>query len=604
MSESKVFPPISSANALFSRRGPNAGTSIIDEIENASDYYGPSVYQLLNFYSSYEPQTDDNTSFIPVTQAKSNPKLFVVGVLPPSVNITGRLLDRSASLGSITGDPEVMDVPEGRDVAVGEEDGVVIPSDSGTKGADLPDTFWHSYVQMCDRLKVDPLEMAAVIEKESHFNPNAQNKGPKSEQPRAVPIAQGLCQFIRTTATSSRIGMDEATWNTFCLLSAEEQLPYVESFYKGRAKGKTKEDLNIITFGGHKNPDGSLYASAEAQASWIAAHPEDAGKFNKPEKQDKATKQNSGAVDDKGRITRETLAKNLQGFPSRSIRERIEAARTYLSQNPPVEPPVESPVETAESVTAWATNEVNSNWASEGSPNATVAKKEQSKTAGLPDTARDRLGRRYQAAQSAEIKQTIQAIDTMRNAPPLRFLVNPSTFSVRTEKIVSDGNWTRNGPIVEHWGENQDKIEASGKVASFFSIDANSPNPDADGGPGLTRGARQYSAGYQNFLSLYLLYRNNANIYSSGQLSMVGSMYIFYDDTLYFGSFDSFNVTESDTAPYTLEYNLEFTVRATFLLDRPATYSREAAAFISSKGGPLPTTNPSQLLEDFSEVPQ
>jgi len=222
---------------------------------------------------------------------------------------------------------------------------------------------------------------------------------------------------------------------------------------------------------------------------------------------------------------------------------------------------------------------------------------------------------KYQNAQRAEIANTVKALNALRDAPPLRLLVNPSSFKISSEKIVSDGNWTRNGPIVEHWGENQDKIEASGKVAAFFAIDAASPNPNAEGqSPGLTRGARQYSASYQNFLSLYLLYRNNANLYTTGQdnsdsktnflnrLSLVGSMYVYYDNTLYVGSFDNFNITESETSPYTLEYNFQFTVRATFLLDGPPMYEPQAQQFLS-KRMVLPTTSQPVGDEDYSSVP-
>jgi hypothetical protein len=128
-----------------------------------------------------------------------------------------------------------------------------------------------------------------------------------------------------------------------------------------------------------------------------------------------------------------------------------------------------------------------------------------------------------------------------------------------------------------------DKIEANGKVAAFLAIDANSPDINFEGGPGLTRVARQYSASYQNFLALYLLYRSNGHLFTAGldnadtqgffsRLSLIGSIYIYYDNTLYIGSFDSFNITENDTAPYSLEYNFAFTARATFLLDRPDEY--------------------------------
>ena len=605
--EANVFPPVTGPNALSAPKPASSKSgSLINSIETGSDFYVPAVYQLLNYYSSYQTEPDTNESFIPVAQTKPNPKIFVVGVMPPDVNLSGRLLDRSASVSNIAGDPVTLDEPEGRSTPEKVVDDIVVSFQDGTKGAALPDTFWQDYVKMCDRLQVDPYALGAVLDKESGFNPAAQNFGPKG-QPRDTPIAQGLCQFIRSTATSKRIGMDENTWRNFSLLSAEEQLPYVEKYYQGKAAGKTKDDLNIMTFGGYNNPDGSVYASKEAQDAWIATHPQDAGKFKNPDKQDRALKANPGSSKDGGlTIRREELAKRLANYPRPSIRARIDSAVQYLGRNPQLTPVTSPPT---------PENSTNGNWVGAGSANASAAKKELSKTSDK-NLNRESLGKRFLLAQSAEIKQTAQALEALRNAPPLRMLVNPSSLRINSEKIVSDGNWTRNGPVVEHWGENQDKIEASGKVAAFFSIDANSPSPEAQGeGPGLTRGARQYSAGYQNFMSLYMLYRNNANVFTAGldlpdargaffnRLSMVGSMYIFYDDTLYMGSFDSFNITETETAPYTLEYSFQFTVRATFLLDRPAEFSPEAAAFIRRRGGLLPTTNPQEGDPDFSSVP-
>ncbi len=89
--------------------------------------------------------------------------------------------------------------------------------------------------------------------------------------------------------------------------------------------------------------------------------------------------------------------------------------------------------------------------------------------------------------------------------------------------------------------------------------------------------ARNYSAAWQNFQSLYLFYKNNGGLYtkdlsSSNQaqnLSLVGSVYIYYDSILYIGAFDSFSISEADTAPHSADYSFEFTVRAAFLLDNP-----------------------------------
>lgn len=600
--DANVFPPTTGPNALL---GPKPSAlkqgNIAKDIELKSDFYVPATYELLGFYSNFRLRGDFNTAFIPLTQAKPNPKLFAVGILPPSVSISGRLLDRSATVANVTGAPVTMSdelvVPVER---VEEGRSIPTPSTASERGASLSDAFWQDYVLMCQRLQVDPTELAAVIDKESQFDPRAANNG--GVTPRDTPVAQGLCQFIRRTATSSRVGMDDATWNQFCTLSAQEQLVYVEKFYQGRAAGKSRADLNLITFGGYNNPDGSIYASREAQERWIAEHPEDAGRFRNADRQDKATQQNGRAVMSDGRITSISLAAagQLDQKPRGDIPARIRSAQEFVQRNGLSPYPGPTLPDT----------EGQSDWRANGSAKASDAKRELAKTSDK-DQLRASLTNQFRDAQAAEITSTALQLRTLRNSPPLRFLVNPSSFKISSEKVVSDGNWTRNGPIIEHWGDNQDKIEASGKVAAFFSIDALPASEDSAGGPGLTRGARQYSASYQNFLSLYLLYRNNANLYTdtdtpqSGssyltRLSMVGSMYIFYDDTLYLGTFDNFNVTESDAAPYSLEYNFQFTVRATFLLDRPPVYNAAEMSPFLSRRMVLPTTSPPQENADYS----
>ena len=179
--------------------------------------------------------------------------------------------------------------------------------------------------------------------------------------------------------------------------------------------------------------------------------------------------------------------------------------------------------------------------------------------------------------QTAIINAITQQVNQMVNTPPLRLLVNPRSFKNSLEKITSDGSWGRNGPIIEHWGEQMDKIEASGKIAAFYALDSNPPGLLTDNDPGLTRMVRNSSTAYQNLLSLYLIYRNNAGIWTEDfinpastktNLSIVGSIFIFYDNILYVGSFDNFTISESDEAPYSLEYSFSFTVRAWFEMDQ------------------------------------
>jgi lysozyme len=214
----------------------------------------------------------------------------------------------------------------------------------------------------------------------------------------------------------------------------------------------------------------------------------------------------------------------------------------------------------------------------------------------------------YSASQFSYRKAIKAALQDMQNTPPLRLLVNPNSFSVKSQKIASDGNWGRKGPIIEYWGDDQDKISGSGQVAAFYAIDA-APGLGR-GGPGLTRHARNVSMGWQNFQSLYLLYRNNGGMYLSDVsqtdrdllLTTVGSVYLFYDNILYIGSFDSLNVRETDMKPFTVEYDFEFTVRAAFLLDLPPDFTYgDAVAFKGGRAG-LPTQSQDTSIASIVDV--
>jgi hypothetical protein len=611
VADSKVFSSTSDSSYLKTpkRAELKGGSATAAQIEQLADYFSPKVYQALKFYSDFEATDDSSSAWVPVSQTKANPKIFAVGIIPPAVTLSGRLLDRSASVATSTddvaGEAQFMIESDRGSTSKGVISGVHVAAQDGLKGAELPDSFWQSYLEMCDRLKVDPIEMAAVLSKESHFNPAAQNFAGGRERP---PVAQGLCQFVRKTAMGAPVNMKKEEWETFALLSASEQLVYVERFFSGRVAGKDRYYINKLTFGGHDNPDGSVYASKESMAAWISSHPGDT--FDIPEQQDKAIRQNPGVVTD-GRILRSTLDAQVVKHPPTEIIFRlmgVEPLKGATSSRTPV-------IEGEDDLLGDLDSPEVLNWQEQGSANASEARRKDAKlgSTGLNNTTE--TGKRFLFAQQAEIKQTALELETMRNTPPLRLLVNPTSLRVSCEKLASDGNWTRNGPIVEHWGENQDKIEGSGKVAAFFAIDANTNQAGGQGeGPGLTRVSRQYSASYQNFMSLYLLYRNNANLYTSGldladskgafrnRLSMVGSIYLYYDATLYVGSFDNFSITESDTAPYTLEYNFQFTARATFILDQPPVLDPQAQAFVSPQQGYAPTTRSYPGMEEFSEV--
>ena len=151
------------------------------QIEEAADYYDPFKYaDLLSYYTDLSLQPDPAISYIGLTSASKNPKMFVVGVLPPVSNVTGAILDRSASAAALEdvlpvrmkdqGGPKlelihgklvpVRDYPEDEDQGSVKGESV---NGWGYGAKDLPDSFWIDWVTMAERLKVDPVELAAVL---------------------------------------------------------------------------------------------------------------------------------------------------------------------------------------------------------------------------------------------------------------------------------------------------------------------------------------------------------------------------------------------------------------------------------------------------------
>jgi len=206
--------------------------------------------------------------------------------------------------------------------------------------------------------------------------------------------------------------------------------------------------------------------------------------------------------------------------------------------------------------------------------------------AGQKDANDGPMGLAYQAQQTQITADINYAKASLRNVPPVQFLINPQSFTVSSSRIVTDGNWARNGPshVVEHWGDAQDTITAQGRVAGFYASFKDAARQKQSG---LSRSNRSFTKSYENLMSLVLLYRNNGAVKTvdyadvRGQattkqdnIALMAPMYIYYDNTLYFGSFNSFQLTEEAEAPFTLSYTFEFVARQTILLDKPVTPRR------------------------------
>jgi hypothetical protein len=571
-----------------------------EQIEKSADTYAPDVYAALSFFHSLEVASDDlGWSYVPISSVGyyaehlGNGKIFAVGILPPTCNVTGKLLDRSATISNMIGTSDT-DIPnndqgpsspgskpKSSGSSSGKDKYGRNPS-NGQKG-NLGPAFWDRFVEMCNRLGVNPYQMAALMGIESGVDPSKCN--PTSS-------ATGLNQLMRAGAKS--LGMTPEEWADYRNLSGEEQLFWVEKFF-GRqgVRGKSGASLYGNNLGGYNNPDGSRYATRETAynarngldpdlKNWPATNPPSNKDPGQNEKNYNANAGLDNFGEGKGGSKKGSITNaDLQAAMDKAAlwrRGQVDAALDRVGDGKGSKIP--RPGATTPKP------ETTSSWNEGGASNA----QQSQKAARNVNIEREELSYRFKKAQQAQINATIDALDTMRNTPPLRMLVNPESFKVSSEKLISDGNWTRTGPVIQHWGDNPDKIDGSGKIAGFYAIDATR----TDGSPGITRIARSYSKSFQNFMSLWLLYRNNGGLWlqedlspgasKQNYLSVVGSIYIYYDGVMYIGSFDSFSITESDTAPHSLEYSFQFTVRAWFLLDRMMTeqQARTNAGLLSS----------------------
>ena len=192
----------------------------------------------------------------------------------------------------------------------------------------------------------------------------------------------------------------------------------------------------------------------------------------------------------------------------------------------------------------------------------------------LDDPLAPVFGRNIEAdtTRLEQIQSRMDALNTqlslLRSVPQLILLVNPQEFK-RSHENRTDFVKTRVGNIVHTWLEQPIKISASGVSAAQYAIYA-----DMTGG--LTNYNRINSIGYRNLMSLVMLYKNNGSLYDSptglkttdgtaaagdGSILIPGSMFIYYDDHVYIGSFDNLSITDAADKPHNMAYSFSFTVR-------------------------------------------
>lgn len=505
--------------------------STLAQIKTTAGLYPPATYGLgsisipsfLTYYKDLELHGDSHTShFIPFTSVRRNTKLFAVGILPPTQTV-GRLQDHSES---------IIKIQEKADLY---------------RGAPSQDDFANPDLLIEEDIRAEIGVPSGTI---------APDRIQARNEAQLATLQAGFMPLVRR-----HIQLAAQRGITLVITQSNRTNAEQDALY---ARGRNGDTRPKVT-----NAQGGESWHNYGLAVDYAVYNPRTRKTEIPPPPGSAISEIWGVVGAIGVGIGLNWGKN-------SINKDDMC---HFDWHPGLTSPPEAKGVVFDAPTTIADRPVESdttqvrNWSEDGSRAARKSDEQQS-TLAQTDISADPL-ERFRKAQEAQILAAKRALDSMANAPPLRLLVNPNKFSVKSQKIVQDGNWGRNGPIVEFWGDDQDKISGSGQIAAFYSL---LTNPSlGQGGPGLTRAARNHSEAWQNLQSLWLLYRNNGGLYTKdvsqqdrdSVLSTVGSVYIFYDNILYIGCFDSFNISETDTKPFTAEYSFEFTVRVAFLLDFP-----------------------------------
>ncbi len=548
---------------------------IYKQIEDKAGYHKPDVYELLTFHNAMFRGEEDSLSgeYYPLTATtlRSRTRIipFVIGILPPSALVSGRRLDRSNSIGGPEAwremDYEYFEYDDGEGPAVGSggRSGARSKPIKRLKNGKLPPT----------RIGPLPLQVRQV-----EFNPAGKN--PATDRVNGW-FCSGVYSQPHSKHASEHEGYDFAsdkgtpTYAVGTGTVVKVSNPSTNAFggnavtVKFTYGGKTYYayyahlDSVNVSVGQAVNPSvqiGTVGDTGNAKGTWPHLHftiQNDKKEYLDP----MAVLGGGGAGSPVGKSAYDSFSHSGGG----------EAVATGPS-----------PAE----LKAIAEQKK----AREARLKAAKERKSRAGEVHIPgkDPNTDGPGAAYQAQYERTVKAIQESQRQMAHTPPLQMLINPMSFSVSSTKVASDGVWARNGPnnVIEHWGDAQDTISAQGRVAGFYATDYNSSVMGS--GPGLTRMARSFSASYQNLMSLYLIYRNNGYLWLEdmdlrgvgrpNNLALVGSVYLYYDNTMYIGSFDSFQVTEEAESPFTLSYSFEFTVRYTYLLDR--TQPMSAQGFI------------------------
>lgn len=409
----------------------------------------------------------------------------------------------------------------------------------------LGPNFWASIKSTAKRLKMNPEDLVTVLLCESGMNPSAHPPKPNE--------AHGLNQLTRGAARG--MGMTDAEYEIYKGLSAEEQIPYVERYFKTVAPGASYANATAIYLANFA-PAYRKFATSPETILYDGRGPRGAdGKPLKPGQPgyNAATSTNQKAYDaNKGLDKSSKLYINVQDMTNYVDRVKsspgYRAALAKLKESPDTYTPSNVAGQVAPG-TKFAINVMGGNVTNSSS-------NDPLQFMGRELTSADTL---RQLRVGLLVERINRQIKVMRDTPGLVMMINPSNLVHNFEQSVDLASGRKN-QIVSMWLEKPLKLSASGITSAFYATNA------ANEGGGLTNRRRIQSLSYLNLMSMVGIYLNNGVIFNSDEENygipvFAAGLYVYYDGKLYLGSFDRLSVSDSGDKPFSLSYSFTFNVR-------------------------------------------
>jgi len=162
------------------------------------------------------------------------------------------------------------------------------------------------------------------------------------------------------------------------------------------------------------------------------------------------------------------------------------------------------------------------------------------------------------------LKPMVFELDINNSPPPFVLLINPSSLDLKftpkvNEQRVRWADRRESAYVFQVHHDELDILSAEGKSAMFYTH------------RGITSADRTQTLGWENIQRLLAIYRNNGMNFNSkpgrkgsAVIESVGRVIIVYDDFLYRGSFESFQLNEASDKPFQLDFSFDFKVTRIF----------------------------------------